>query len=69
MSKSDEKAITTIILFIAGIAVLAFILWLISSTIQYLSNHIFVYGLIVGLIVGIGGTIGILRLIKWWRNR
>lgn len=69
MPKSDEKTIVQVFLIIAGLAGLAFIVWLIGSIIQFLSNHLFVYGLFVGLIMGIGGTIGIGRLIIWWRNR
>lgn len=69
MSKSDEEMIGKIFLVLVGIAILAFVLWLIGSTIQFLSNHLFVYGLIVGLVSGSFATYASPRwVVPWLRS-
>ena len=69
MSKSNEEAIGFVVLSLVAIAILVFVFWLIGSTIQFLSNNLFVYGLLVGLVIGVGGTIVVSLLISWRRSR
>jgi uncharacterized membrane protein required for colicin V production len=69
MSKSDEEAIGVVALFLIAVAIIAFVWWLIGSTIQFLSNNLFIYGLLVGLVIGIGCTTMVWLLINWWRRR
>ena len=69
MSKSDEETIMKVLLILVGLAVFGFVLWLIGSTIQFLSEHLFVYGLITGLVVGSFITYAVPKwVIPWWNN-
>lgn len=47
------------------IVVIAFVLWVLGATIQFLTNQKFLFGIILGLIFGAGITFLIMR----WINR
>ena len=63
-----SKDAQTIILIMAGIIVLTFVLWIIGSIIQFLNDNRFVYGLLVGLVGGIAGTLFVISLIRRLRR-
>lgn len=69
MSKSDEDTILKVFLVLVGLGALTFVFWLIGSAIRFLSDNRFVYGLIIGVIVGVALTLGIEWLIAWWQSR
>lgn len=58
-----------VFLGICLLGVVAFVLWLIGSAIQFLSDNRFVYGGLVGTVVGIVGTLVVQWVRRWWLNR
>lgn len=70
MSKTDEEMIVKIVLGLCGLAIVIFVFWLVFSAIQFLSEHLFIYGLIIGLVAGGFITFStIVWIIPWWNDK
>ena len=61
MRKSDQQ----LVLYILGFLAFVFLIWLLASIIQYLTDHRFVYGLIIGVLVGLAAG----YFFRWWQHR
>jgi|GEM_PF-4693430 len=63
-----DKDWETFFKFFIAIVVIAFVLWVLGAAIQFLTNQKFLFGILVGLVVGTGITFAIMRFIVY-RNR
>ncbi len=59
-----DKDWNTFLKFFLIIVIIAFVLWALSATIQFLTNHVFLFGMLVGLVVGAGITFFVMRFVK-----
>ena len=57
------------VLIITAVLVILIVLGIVFANIlQLLNQHLFIYGLLVGLAIGILLTLGIIRAIRWIRR-
>jgi preprotein translocase subunit SecF len=69
MDESPEEIITKIAAVVAVLAIAGFVFWLFGSTVKFLINHLFLYVVIVGLVVGSFATYSIPHyVIPWWKT-
>ena len=70
MDESPEEIIIKVAPVAAVLVIAVFVFWLFGTTVKFLTNRLFLYGLIVGLIVGSFVIYSIPHyVIRRWKNR